>query len=211
MFITLEGIEGSGKTSLQKALAERIAGLNREIVLTREPGATWLGEAIRELLLNPENPSLDPLAELSLFAADRAQHISSIIRPALERKAVVICDRYVHSTLAYQGYGRGLKLDTLILLNELITGGLMPDLTLLLDLPVETGLLRAKGRQDEAVEGSSWTRFEQEEIDFHQKVRQGFLALAKDPAQHIAVIDGTKSIKEVADNAWKAVRSRFYN
>ena len=139
-FLTLEGVEGAGKSTLRGALVDLLSDLGKEIVVTREPGATELGRTIRTLLLDPATKGLDPLAELLLFSADRAQHLCEVVRPALARGALVICDRFTHSTLAYQGYGRGLPLDILEQLNRVTTKGLAPDLVLLLDLPAEEGL-----------------------------------------------------------------------
>jgi dTMP kinase len=213
LFVTLEGIEGSGKSSLQHCLAQALKKELPEVVLTREPGATWLGEAIRSILLNPGHKHLDAFAELALFAADRAQHVSDIIRPALARNALVLCDRYTHSTLAYQGYGRGLPLDELMLLNQLATGGLEPELVLLLDLPAEEGLKRAKKRTEALSDNTScangdlstsdvsWSRFEQEELAFHRRVREGYLEMAKVRENNFVVLDAGQRLEDVAQAA----------
>jgi dTMP kinase len=193
-FITLEGVEGAGKTTLQNRLAGLIKDRGYEVVITREPGATEIGKAIRELLLDPRNSSLSPTAELMLFAADRAQHVTEIIKPALDRGAVVICDRYIHSTLAYQGYGRGLNIDLLHQLNQQATNGVTPDLVLLLDLDPKIGLSRASKRVDacngqDSDPNSGWTRFEAQELEFHQRIRNGFLELANQPNSNFHVVD----------------------
>lgn len=219
-FITLEGIEGSGKSTLQNSLADYLRTKGHEVVLTREPGATSIGQAIRGILLDPKNQGLASLTELALFAADRAQHVAEIIRPALARGAWVVSDRYSHSTIAYQGYGRKIPLDTLGELNELATGGLRPDLVLLLDLNPEQGLARARERAEIATNGqsvnppdsdrnedSSWTRFEEEELAFHQRVRQGYLELAKVPENRFVVIDAGQSLDQVTELAIAALSS----
>ena len=212
-FITIEGIEGAGKSTLRAQLAERLAALGREVVLTREPGATVLGQSLRSLLLDANNINIDPVTELLLFYADRTQHLREIVRPALERKAVVLCDRFNHSTIAYQGYGRGIPLETLATLTQIATGGMKPDCVLLLDLSPQQGLERAKRRTLAAVTGEardagkddSWNRFEQQQLDFHQRVRTGFLELSKDPANRFTVLDATKTPAELAEQAFAAV------
>lgn len=218
-FITLEGIEGAGKSTLRSRLAEGSKELNREVVITREPGATPLGQALRNLLLDPNNKQIDPLTELMMFQADRAQHLTEVIRPALARGALVICDRYVHSTLAYQGYGRGLDKDKLLVLSEFITGGLMPDLVLLLDLDPQIGLERAKTRVRKASSSFNFQemtkghgdqilfdRFEEQSIEFHQAVRKGFLELSKQPNSKFLVLDATKDTDTLAREACAAIR-----
>ncbi|MCC6933234.1 MAG: dTMP kinase [Deltaproteobacteria bacterium] len=206
MFITLEGIEGAGKSSVQKELASRLGNLNREVVVTREPGATAIGAKIRSILLDPQNTQIVPLAELLLFAADRAQHVAEVIKPALERKAIVICDRFIHSTLVYQGYGRSMNINLLNTLNSLATNGLKPDLVLLLDLDPEMGLRRAKSRQamekQSNAQSSSWSRFEEEKLPFHLRLRHGFLELAKDQNNNFAIIDASRPLVEVIEQAY---------
>lgn len=214
-FISLEGIEGSGKSTLRARLADAARELNEEVVLTREPGATNLGKTLRNILLDSANGQIDSVAELMLFASDRAQHISEIINPALARGALVICDRFIHSTLAYQGYGRGIDLETLKVLNQITTRGVAPGLVLLLDLDPETGLSRAQKRTEKATGSfnpqelmagrstvsTSWNRFEEEPLEFHRRVRNGFLELAKIPANNIQVIPATGDADTVAELA----------
>ncbi len=198
MFIALEGVEGSGKSTLSKKLAEKIKKeKGSEIVLTREPGGTDIGKEIRALLLERRDLSLSSLAETFLFAADRAEHVQSIIKPALKNNNFVITDRYYFSTLAYQGYARGLDLDLLKKVCKLAIAGTEPDLVLLLDLPVETGLKRAKSRAE------NWTKFEEEELDFHKKVRAGFLELSKE--NNFTIIDASLSPDEILDKAWESI------
>jgi len=197
VFITLEGGEGVGKTTQQALLAERLQREGYACVSTREPGGTALGEALRELLLHGD--PLTPLAELLLYAADRAEHVNKVIAPALAVGQVVICDRFTDSTLAYQGYGRGLDLQQVRQLNHLATGGLQPHLTLWLDLPPEVGLARS-GLAD---------RLEQERLEFHRRVHQGFQALAAAEPQRIVRIDAGGSPLEVAARIWSVVKPRL--
>jgi dTMP kinase len=194
LFITLEGVDGVGKTTQQTLLAERLRQVGYDCLCTHEPGGTELGRLLRDLLLHKD--PLDPLVELLLFAADRAEHVSKVIAPALAAGQVVVCDRFTDSTLAYQGYGRGLDLDQIRQLNHLATGGLQPHLTLWLNLPLEVGLARS-GLAD---------RLEQERLEFHHRVHQGFQTLAATEPQRIVRIDARGSKTEVADRVWSAVR-----
>ncbi|ABD00932.1 thymidylate kinase [Synechococcus sp. 63AY4M2] len=197
MFITLEGGEGVGKTTQQALLAERLQREGYACVSTREPGGTALGEALRELLLHGD--PLTPLAELLLYAADRAEHVNKVIAPALAVGQVVICDRFTDSTLAYQGYGRGLNLEQIRQLNHLATGGLQPQLTLWLDLAPEVGLARSR----------LGDKLEQEHLEFHRRVYRGFQALAAAEPQRIVRIDAGGSPLEVAARIWSVVKPRL--
>ena len=218
-FVTIEGIEGAGKSTLRSRLSDFAESLGLEVVVTREPGATSLGQTIRSLVLDPKNKKLNTLAELMLFSADRAQHLEEIVRPALGRGAMVICDRYIHSTIAYQGYGRGLDLKQLIVLNDFITDHLSPDLVLLLDLPAEVGLARAELRArrasgtfptienpSSAANISDWNKFEEQNLAFHQRIRDGFLALAKDEKNRFCILDASKDAETVAGVAIEAIK-----
>lgn len=192
MFISIEGIEGGGKSTLRCALSSFLRSeYAREVVETREPGATVFGKKIRELLLEEGRP--EPLTELLLFAADRAQHVEEIIRPALSRDAVVISDRYVHSTIAYQGAGRGLDRGLLEQLNRLATAGVMPDIVFLLDLEPEEGLSRARDRQ------VGWNRFEEEKLEFHRRVREAYLEMVD--GKTMVKLDASQSAQKVAAQA----------
>lgn len=197
MFITLEGGEGVGKTTQQALLVERLRQEGHACLCTREPGGTALGKTLRELLLHGD--PFSPLAELLLYAADRAEHVSKVIAPALAAGQVVVCDRFTDSTLAYQGYGRGLDLEKIRQLNHLATGGLQPHLTLWLDLPPEVGLARV-GLAD---------RLEQEHLEFHRRVYQGFQALAAAEPQRIVRISAQGSPAEVAARLWSVVEPRL--
>lgn len=196
-FITFEGIEGSGKTTQIRLLAERLTDQNQQVVQTREPGGCPIADQIRGILLHPDNASMDSRTELLLYAAARAQHIEQIIRPALKTGKIVLCDRFTDATLAYQGDGRGLNRDLILQLNRLATGNCLPDLTLLFDMPVEIGLGRAKQRETET-QDSSEGRFEREKFDFHQRIREGYLALAKAEPQRIRIIDAEKPAADVS-------------
>jgi dTMP kinase len=197
LFITLEGGEGSGKTSQASALARHLEERRHSVCLTREPGGTALGLAVVGLLRESEGgQKLTPLAELLLFEADRAQHVSEVIRPALAAAEIVVCDRFTDSSLAYQGHGRGLNLDLIRRLNDEATGSLEPDLTLLLDLPPQVGLSR---------EGAQLDVTGRESLEFHERVRRGFLALAKEEPERFVVIDATRQENEVAAIALGAI------
>ncbi len=194
MFITFEGIEGSGKTTQQQRLAEHLRARGRGVVVTKEPGGTPLADRIRAILLDSANV-IDPIAEVFLFAASRRQHTTEVIEPALARGEVVLCDRYADSTLAYQGFGRVIDLDRLRVLNEWATDALVPHVTLLFDLPEETGLTRARSRNAVATEDEG--RFEAEDLRFHRRVREGYLAMAVAEPRRFAVIDGDGTVDEV--------------
>ena len=204
MFITLEGGEGAGKSTQARALAARLHEAGRTVVLTREPGGTAFGEVARSILLHhavsegAEPFRLDETAELLVFAAGRAQHIDELIRPALERSEVVICDRFADSTVAYQGYGRGIPLDRVQQAIALATRGLKPDLTVLLDLPVEEGLARRLGE-------AAPDHFEQEALQFHQRIREGFLTLAAAEPSRWLVVDARQQPEVIAEQVWKRV------
>ena len=195
LFLTFEGGEGSGKTTQIQLLAQALKARGLVCVTTREPGGTEIGTEIRKILLDGKNHHLDALAELMLYAADRAQHIGETIRPALEAGKIVLCDRFTDATVAYQGFGRELDLKLITELNQLATGGLKPDRTYLLDLPVEAGLARAKARLQR--QKSSEGRFEAEALSFHEKVREGYLRLAREETRRIRVVDATLEIDAI--------------
>ena len=205
MFITFEGIEGSGKSTALTLLAQELERRGFDVLRTREPGGCGLGRAIRPILLDARTRSLNMRAELYLFLADRAQHVAEVIRPALEAGQIVLCDRYTDSTLAYQGYGRGLDPEKLRRINEMATGGLVPDLTLLMDLPVGLGLERAGLRNQRQGTVLSEGRFDAESMDFHERVRQGYLALAGEEPQRIACINAEQRPEDVLLQALSAV------
>jgi dTMP kinase len=198
LFITLEGPDGSGKSSLLQSLAAALRELGCDVVATREPGSTALGEQVRRLVLDPE-PRIDRTgrADALLFAASRAQHVDEVIQPALDRGAVVVCDRYADSSLAYQGAGSGVPMDELRAVQRFATGGLVPDLTILLDLPVEAGL----GRKAAEV-----TRFEAyHDLAYHERVRAAFLGFAADEPGRYAIVDATRDADTVLAAALEAL------
>ena len=197
IFITFEGVEGSGKTTQIRRLARRLRKEGIPPVVTREPGGTALGDALRRPLLDPASAGMPPLTELLLYAAARADHIHRVIQPALERGRVVLCDRYLDATLAYQGYGRGLPLDLIRRIHSVPPLGLRPDLTLLLEIDVEKGLRRAR-RRDEALRSSGEGRFEAESLEFHRRVAAGYRRLTLSRRGYRR-IDASGPIGEVAE------------
>ncbi|MCU0316995.1 MAG: dTMP kinase [Fimbriimonadaceae bacterium] len=197
MFVTVEGPEGAGKTTLIQGLAQALEMMGAEVVTTREPGAGPLGKEIRRLLLEGDDVPL--LTEMFLFLADRSHHVVTLIRPALEAGKIVICDRYVDSTLVYQGHAGGADLDQLRELNQIATGNLQPDVTLLLDLPAEIGLKRVREAN----------RIDKAPLEFHQKVRQGFLNEAQREPSRWIVLDATEEAEAVLDKSVAEIWHRF--
>ena len=205
-FITFEGIEGSGKSTQIRHLFEYLRGRKVEVLMTREPGGTLAGEKVRGILLDPLMKGLIPRAELFLYAAARIQHIEEIIQPALAAGKVVLCDRFVDATVAYQGYGREIPLSEVKVVNSLAALDLKPDLTFLLDLPVEAGLKRARAR-NEADASAAASRFEQEDLAFHGRVREGYLAIAAADRPRVKIIPADQPVERVAKQI-QAVVSR---
>lgn len=205
-FITFEGPEGGGKTTHAMELAERLRADGVRVVLTREPGGTPLAERIRDIVRNEEGDPPVPQSELLLFLAARAQVVAQTIRPALERGEWVVCDRYSDSTFAYQGYGRGLDLDELRRLNDFATGGLKPDLTILLDVPPDVGRRRLALRSAATAIGED--RIERAGAEFHRRLREGFLELARGEPGRFAVIDSSGAREEVSRLILEAVNDR---
>lgn len=221
-FITLEGPDGSGKTTQARLLVERLRAAGKRVEQTREPGGTPLGAALRAILLHPEatlmalaqaglapadtpGEPMSPITEALILSADRAQHVARI-REWLEAGRVVICDRYADATLAYQGYGRGHDLGELRTLTRIATGGLTPDLTLLFDLSVEEGLRRKRVGH---AEGEEINRLDLEQRDFRERVRAGYLALAAEEPQRWVTLDATASMGDLAERVWLAVAPRL--
>lgn len=194
MFITLEGVDGVGKTTQALLLKEYLESRGHQVLHTFEPGGTKLGSQIRELLLNPEHQELAPMTEILLYAADRAQHVHETVRPALVVGKTVICERFVDSSLAYQGYGLGLDLEAIRAVNHWATGGLVPDLTIYLDADPAESLQKTKG-----------DRIEQRTLDYYARVRQGFLALAQAEPERFRVISAKGTRAEVAARVLEAV------
>jgi dTMP kinase len=189
LFLSFEGVEGSGKSTQLARIARRLAGFGREVVTTREPGGTALGARLRTVLLERDGAPIAPRVELLLYVADRAQHVAEVIVPALLRGATVLCDRFLDATIAYQGYGRGLGAEAVLALHRESPLDLRPDRTILLDLDPGSGLARAQARN--AARGTDRTegRFESEATAFHRAVREGYLALAKAEPGRIRVVD----------------------
>lgn len=197
LFITFEGIEGSGKSTQMELLKRHMEGRGMDVLTLREPGGTRLGEKVRPILLNPSEEPVDPWAELFLYEACRAQLVMQVIRPSLEAGTTVICDRFTDSTLAYQGYGRGLDLDAVDRANRLATGGLRPDITVLIDCEAEEGLRRAWSRIGSKEGGPREDRFEREDISFHRRVRDGYLRIAGAEPDRVKVVDGMGEISTI--------------
>jgi dTMP kinase len=204
LFITLEGPEGGGKTTHARLLATWLAEAGYDVLTTREPGGTRIGDVVRTLLLDPVYAGIRPETEFLLFSAARAQIVGEIIRPHLEQGGIVVCDRFADSSLAYQGHGRRLDQDTVRTITAFATGGLLPDLTFCLDLPVAEGFRRKQdgglGRPD---------RLEQERLEFHERVRQGYLTLAKAEPNRWAIVDAARATKEVQEEIRARVSKRL--
>ena len=203
MFITLEGPEGSGKSSQMPPLVEFLRRMGKEVLPTREPGGTPISDQVRAVLTRLENTSMHPRTEVLLFLAARAQLVEEVIRPALNAGKIVISDRYADSTLAYQGYGHGASLEQLQSLLKFATGGVKPDLTLLLDLDIEKGLNRKR------LGGDEWNRLDAYALAFHQRVRQGYLELAQAEPQRWVLIDAARPPEIVQDCLRQAILKRL--
>ena len=190
MFITFEGPEGSGKSTQLPALADYLQEIGHDVICTREPGGTDIGNQIREVLMRMDNTGLHPRTEILLFLAARAQLVEEVINPSLAQGKIVLCDRYGDSTLAYQGYGHGLDLETLRAMLQFATGGLNPDLTILLDVDVPTGLKRKKIIEE-------WNRLDAFELSFHERVRAGYHILVEQEPERWKVVDASQSLVQV--------------
>ena len=214
LFITFEGIEGSGKTTQLKKLYSHLKSHQFTVIETHEPGGTKIGNAVRAILLNPDNTEMAQLCELMLYEASRSQLVTQVIRPALKMGAIVLWDRFTDSSLAYQGYGRGIPLESITKLNLMATMGLTPQLTFLFDLPVEEGFRRIERRLASQDSSDQMDRLELAGLLFHQKVRDGFLDLAKKEPERIRVIDARQNEEQVYQQILKItedyVTSRNY-
>jgi len=207
-FITFEGIEGSGKSTQIALLANYLTARGIRNVLTREPGGTLIGDQVRKILLDPANRSLDPTAELLLYAASRAQHLREIILPALANGMTVLCDRFSDATLAYQGYGRRLDIEMIRSLDRIVTTGMRPDLTILFDIEATMGIERARGRNN-SLGLEAEARFENEELVFHDRVRQGYLKLVVQEPDRIRIVDASGTSEAVQEQVRKIVDERL--
>ena len=204
-FITIEGPEGCGKTTQSNILVRYLKEEGCEVILTREPGGTRIGEVIRALVLDAKYEEMAPLTELLLMAASRAQHVLEKIMPGLKEGKMVICSRFSDATIAYQGCGRGFDIDLLKRINRIATGGLAPDLTLVIDIDVTTGLRRAFGVEKAEAKSGEGDRMESEDAGFHERVRQGYLDLARREPKRVRVIDGSGTVDQVSAAIKKAV------
>jgi len=207
MLITFEGGEGAGKTTQIVTLAGYLTERGVGCILTREPGGTDLGKRIRALVLSPDHSGMAPETELLLYMADRAEHLSTVIRPALAAGKTVLCDRFFDATLVYQGTARGLSPEWIAQLHALVFAGLQPDLTLLLDLPAAVGLARARRQLEKGVRSTQESRFEDETLAFHQRVREGYLALARQKPERFRVIDAAQAEGRVREDIRSVVES----
>ncbi len=208
IFITFEGVEGSGKTTQIELLEKALEAKGLQVIKTQEPGGTKIGAMIRKILLDSRNKEIDPMTELMLYSASRAQHIKEVITPAVKEGKIVLCDRFSDATVAYQGYGRGLDLEGIRKLDLLLTGGMKPSITIILDLDPEKGLLRAKKRIEKNRSLKEW-RIEQEGLSFHKRVRQGYLKLAEEEPDRIKVIGADLPVEEVHKRIVEVVEERL--
>lgn len=204
MFITLEGPEGSGKSTQIKHLAKRLEEMGYSVITTREPGGTPIGDQIRQVLVRMENKELHPRTEILLFLAARAQLVEQVIKPALQDGKIILCDRYGDSTLAYQGYGHGLDLEQLRWMLDFATDHLKPDLTILLDLDVKTGLMRKKAEDE-------WNRLDAYEALFHERVREGYLQLAREEPERWRIVDASQAIDAVQEDLFRIILDALEN
>ena len=206
IFITIEGPDGSGKTTaLQQVVPRLQQEMNRKVVATREPGGSPIAEKIRSLILDPSHTDMDSRTEALLYAASRRQHLIEKVLPVLESGDVIFCDRFVDSSIAYQGYARGIGEEGIREINQFATGGLEPDVTLYIDVPAEVGIQRIHANLDER----EYNRLDQEKLDFHEKVRAGYQQLAKANPERIVVVDGTMSREAVAEACYHIIKNRF--
>jgi dTMP kinase len=203
LFITFEGLDGCGKTTQIRLLAQALRDRGRAVVETAEPGGTDIGRQIRRILLDPANQAIHSRTELLLYFGSRAQNVEEVIRPSLSRGRDVICDRFTDSTVVYQGCGRGLDTQVILDLDRIACDGLAPDVTLLIDIDLATSIRRARRRNERAEVSES--RIDEESLAFHDRVRRGYLGLANQYPERFRVINGRASIEEVAESVWKAV------
>ncbi|MGE8006431.1 dTMP kinase [Lysinibacillus sp. NPDC093216] len=200
LFITFEGPEGAGKTTVIQKIAERLAEENIDVLATREPGGIEIAEKIRSIILNPEHTAMDERTEALLYAAARSQHYFEKVRPALDSGKTVICDRFIDSSLAYQGYARGIGVDEVLSINEFAIGKMLPDMTILFDLAPEVGLARIHAHGEREV-----NRLDVESLAFHKKVREGYLQLVERYPERIHVVNADQNIERVVEDVWSLI------
>jgi dTMP kinase len=206
IFITIEGPDGSGKTTaLQQVVPRLQQEMNRKVVATREPGGSPIAEKIRSLILDPSHTDMDSRTEALLYAASRRQHLIEKVLPVLESGDVIFCDRFVDSSIAYQGYARGIGEEGIREINQFATEGIEPNVTLYIDVPAEVGIQRIHANLDER----EYNRLDQEKLAFHEKVRAGYLQLAKANPERIVVVDGTMNREEVAEACYHIIKNRY--
>lgn len=205
IFITFEGPEGGGKSSQIALLVEKAKNQGLDVLETREPGGTYIGEQIRQILLSHGSSAIANKTEMLLYAASRAQHVEEVIRPALDEGKIVICDRFIDASIAYQGYGLGLSIEEITEVNKLATGGIVPDRTYMLDLPVELGMRRISTCRgcNEDLQAVGLDRIESKDVEYHRQVREGFLRIAEQDAERVLIVDAAKGIEEVAIVVWE--------
>jgi dTMP kinase len=206
LFITFEGVDGCGKTTQLRLLASWLRGIGREVVETVEPGGTPIGREIRKILLDPANTAIRPRTELLLYFASRAQNVNEVIRPALKNNAVVLCDRFTDSTIVYQGCGRGVDMDIILDLHRIACGALKPDVTVLIDINLDTSLTRAQRRNERS--NANESRIDEESREFHERVRRGYLELAAKEPDRFITIDGMHPVSEVSAKIREAIQNR---
>lgn len=206
LFLSFEGTEGCGKSTQMRLLVERLRGYGRTVVENQEPGATAIGKQIRRVLLDPVNSEMAAMTELLLMFASRAQAASEIIEPALERGEIVISDRFTDSTLAYQGFARGLGFETVLEAHRLALGTLMPELTIAITIDVRIGLERARRRNAQAVHGEPETRIDQQSLAFHEAVAEGYRKIAASDPQRFRLVDGSGEPEVVAERVWREAK-----
>jgi len=198
MFITFEGIEGSGKTTQVRSIAQFLREKGYDCIVTREPGGTHVGKKIRSVLLDPENKGIDPMTEVLLYTADRNQHLKEVVLPSLSAGKIVLCDRYFDATVVYQGIARGVGIRVIQTIHRLFLNDFKPDMTILLDLPPDLGLSRAWRQIEKGDRAEHETRFEQEALAFHRKVREGYLELARLEPSRFHIFDASRDIEEIS-------------
>ncbi len=202
MLITFEGLDSSGKSTQAQKLSERLQQSKQNVLLLREPGGTPLSEHLRTLLLDRIHLSITSLSEFLLFSASRAQLVQTVIRPALENKSIVVCDRFYDSSIAYQGWGRGLPVEEIKKVNKIVTGGLQPDVTFLLDIPVDEVIKRKISA------GYGTDRIESSGTSFYKKVREGYISIAREEPERVHVINGMQPIADIHEQLWQKIEER---